>query len=211
MLLRIEDNFFNYMKKVQLPTTQQNECNRHQNGMIILAENVQVSLSLWFFAWLFIMFNFIMKRFDSNTWYVPSVSGKISDGYFVRLKMNLCTRCAESTLSYTMSECKKLCYHIYECDQLCYDYTNGHLCKHIHRVHTIWLLETNEDDKDVKSESVCKLCIPNTCELSNGSDFDDNLEFAESLRNPTTGEKNDTSVNLLIRFNASISLHLVYM
>ena len=45
MLLRIEeDNFFNYMKKVQLPTTQQNECNRHQNGMIIPAENVQVSL-----------------------------------------------------------------------------------------------------------------------------------------------------------------------
>ena len=45
MLLRIEeDNFFNYMKKVQLPTTQQNECNHHQNSMIIPAENVQVSL-----------------------------------------------------------------------------------------------------------------------------------------------------------------------
>ena len=124
VLLRIEeDNFFNYMKKVQLPTTQQNECNRHQNGMIIPAENVRVSLSLWFFAWLFIMFNFIMKRVDSNTWYVPSVSGKISDGYFVRLKMNLCTECTESTLTCTMIECKKLCYYMYECDQLCYDYT----------------------------------------------------------------------------------------
>ena len=138
------------------------------------------------------MFNLIMKRVDSNTWYVPSVSGKNSDGYFVRLKLNLCTECAESTLTCTMSECKKLCYHMYECDQLCYDYTNGHLCKHIHRVHTIRLLETNEDDKDVQSESVC---IPNTCELSSGSDFDDNLEFAESLRNPTTGEKNETFLN----------------
>ena len=51
VLLRIEeDNFFNYMKKVQLPTTQRDECNRHQNGMLIPAEKVQVSLSLWFFA-----------------------------------------------------------------------------------------------------------------------------------------------------------------
>ena len=37
-----EDNFFNYMKKVQLPTTQRDECNRHQNGMLIPAEKVQV-------------------------------------------------------------------------------------------------------------------------------------------------------------------------
>ena len=51
VLLRIEeDNFFNYMKKVHLPTTQRDECNRHQNGMLIPAEKVQVSLSLWFFA-----------------------------------------------------------------------------------------------------------------------------------------------------------------
>lgn len=51
VLLRIEeDNFFNYMKKVHLPTTQRDECNRHQNGMLIPAEKVQVSSSLWFFA-----------------------------------------------------------------------------------------------------------------------------------------------------------------
>ena len=78
-------------------------------------------------------------------------------------------------------------------------------------MHTIRLLETNEDDKDVPSESVF---MPYTCELSSGSDFDDNLEFAESLRNPTTGEKNYTSFNLLIRFNAFIfsapCLHVVY-
>ena len=128
-----------------------------------------------------------MKRVDSNTWHVPSVSGKNSDGYIVRAKMDLCTECTESNLICTMSECKKLCYHMYECDQLCYDYTNGHLCKHIHRVHTIRLLETNDLDKDFQYES---LCTSNTHEhLSSGSDFDDNLEFAESLRNPTTGKK----------------------
>ena len=49
VLLRVEkDNFFNYMKKVQLPTTQRDECNHHQNGMLIPAEKVQVSSSLWF-------------------------------------------------------------------------------------------------------------------------------------------------------------------
>ena len=53
-----------------------------------------------------------------------------------------------------MSECKKLCYHMYECDQLCYDYTNGHLCKHIHRVDSIRLLETNDLDKDFQYEYV---------------------------------------------------------
>ena len=101
--------------------------------------------------------------------------------------MDLCTECTESNLICTMSECKKLCYHMYECDQLCYDYTNGHLCKHIHRVDSIRLLETNDLDKDFQYES---LCTSNTHEhLSSGSDFDDNLEFAESLRNPTTGKK----------------------
>ncbi len=37
------------------------------------------------------------------------------------------------------AECKHLCYHMYSCDQHCYDYNNGHMCKHIHRVHSIWL------------------------------------------------------------------------
>ena len=121
--------------------------------------------------------------------------------------MNLCTECAESTLTCTMSECKKLCYHMYECDQLCYDYTNGHLCKHIHRVHTIRLLETNEDNKDVQSESVC---MPNTCELIKWFWFwwQSWVHWISlwwwwqswvrwSLRNPTTGEKNDTSLKFI--------------
>ena len=44
---------------------------------------------------------------------------------------------------------------MYECDQLYYDYTNGHLCKHIHRVDSIRLLETNDLDKDFQYESLC--------------------------------------------------------
>ena len=26
---------------------------------------------------------------------------------------------------------------MYKCDPCCYDYNNGHICKHIHRVHII--------------------------------------------------------------------------
>ena len=34
-------------------------------------------------------------------------------------------------------ECGNLCYHLYKCDSLCYDYANGHICKHLHRVHSM--------------------------------------------------------------------------
>lgn len=33
-------------------------------------------------------------------------------------------------------DCKPLCIHLYSCD--CYDAQNGHICKHIHRVHSIY-------------------------------------------------------------------------
>ena len=26
---------------------------------------------------------------------------------------------------------------MYKCDERCYDYGNGHICKHIHRVHSL--------------------------------------------------------------------------
>ena len=34
-------------------------------------------------------------------------------------------------------ECQFLCRHMYHCDPTCYDYSNGHICKHIHRIHTV--------------------------------------------------------------------------
>ena len=34
-------------------------------------------------------------------------------------------------------ECDQLCIHMYKCDvKACYDF-NGHLCKHIHHVHSL--------------------------------------------------------------------------
>ena len=34
-------------------------------------------------------------------------------------------------------ECRFLCLHMYKCDGTCYDFNNGHLCKHIHQVHSL--------------------------------------------------------------------------
>ncbi len=33
---------------------------------------------------------------------------------------------------------------MYSCDQYCYDYTSGHICKHIHRIHAFQKTEGEE-------------------------------------------------------------------
>ena len=67
---------------------------------------------------------------------------------------------------------------MYECDQTCYNFTNKHLCKHIHRVHSIRLL--SQPDKNQDSDEQMS--------LGNADMDDDNpFEYAEHLRNPITG------------------------
>ncbi len=69
---------------------------------------------------------------------------------------------------------------MYQCDQ-CYDYSNGHICKHIHRVHSIRShpLFTNS------TEDVSHDCqgIPEA-EFSSGSEESEiePLEYAESIK-----------------------------
>lgn len=46
----------------------------------------------------------------------------------------LCTH-SECTVRCHSDNCKSLCIHLYSCN--CYDAQNGHLCKHIHRVHSL--------------------------------------------------------------------------
>ena len=70
-------------------------------------------------------------------------SGKEPDGYMVQQVQTSCSECNQCTgLSVevcSQAECKHLCYHMYSCDHQCYDYSNGHICKHILRAHSIWL------------------------------------------------------------------------
>ena len=99
-------------------------------------------------------------------------------GYLVTLiKEECCGECTQSSC-----ECANLCYHMYTCDPLCYQYTNGHMCKHIHRVHSLrqqWLQTKQGDIQDSLGTEVEDIDIS----------MDDPLEFAEHVRNPSTGKK----------------------
>ena len=115
------------------------------------------------------------------------MSGKQPDGYTVKQILESCTHCTQESalLMCTESECKHLCYHMYKCDEYCYDYTNGHLCKHIHRVHSFRLkAQTCEPDSDYHCDSK-----PDHHELpeNDDSDIDDPFEFAENVWNHSTG------------------------
>ena len=124
---------------------------------------------------------------DSNTWNIPSISGKSPDGYLVKQIKVSCAECSSTTediqTTCTQSECKQLCYYMYTCGMYCYDYTNGNLCKHIHRAHSVWLkLQDPNHQSSLQSASEG---------ISDGdSDINDPLEFAENVRNPSSGTNN---------------------
>ena len=52
----------------------------------------------------------------------------------------------------SQAECKYLCYHMYSCDHQCYDYSNGHICKHMHRDHSIWLQSNDIENSEHSNE-----------------------------------------------------------
>ena len=66
------------------------------------------------------------------------MSGTNSNGYIVSRATSCCKECQSGSSQFvcTQEECKFLCVHMYTCDPLCFDFNNGHLCKHIHRVHS---------------------------------------------------------------------------
>ena len=50
-------------------------------------------------------------------------------------------------------ECGNLCYHQYRCDPSCYDYANGHICKHLHRVHSLHKSDCSGDISESHGEN----------------------------------------------------------
>ena len=96
-------------------------------------------------------FNFLYQAISSNTWYIPSFSGISTNGYLVTNVTDSCAECTDSMLC-KKGECKHLCRHMYLCS--CYDYNNGHLCKHIHRVHSSIgrIVPPESDESDSSTE-----------------------------------------------------------
>ena len=68
---------------------------------------------------------------DGVKWHISSDTDSSSCYTMVKLSQSctalVCTLCTEE-------EFQKLCQHMYKC--FCFDYSNGHICKHLHRLHS---------------------------------------------------------------------------
>ena len=79
----------------------------------------------------------ILQELGRDRWSVKSVSGQISDGYVVVKSFLHVPNVYPKVHIAQLLSVFFLCLHMYECDSRCFDYTNGHICKHIHRVHSL--------------------------------------------------------------------------
>ena len=69
---------------------------------------------------------------------------------------------------------------MYTCDKACYDFNNGHICKHIHRVHSITQASTTAIEHTNNQPSSEEMRLEDSYEL-------DPLEYAESIIPPQQG------------------------
>lgn len=113
-----------------------------------------------------------MQHVHDKEWNVKSVSGCNRDGYSVKHIQECSPSTCSSSTSCTEAECGFLCSHMYSCDHLCYDYNNGHVCKHIHRVHSM----VHQEKVNICSPSSQEVCdhVPNDFDTVSytGSIFD---------------------------------------
>ena len=79
---------------------------------------------------------------------MPSRSGNHFPGYTIT---RIASRCEDCVCEEKCATCHGLCYHLYKCDPLCYDYVNGHLCKHLHRIHT---LQSDKNDCEEAMDTI---------------------------------------------------------
>ena len=119
---------------------------------------------------------------DDGSWKVDSMSGVKSGGYTVTKIADQCAKNCSGPIC-TKAECNHLCIHMYTCDKACYDFNNGHICKHIHRVHSITQTSTTTEHTNNQPSSE-ELHLEDSCEL-------DPLEYAESIIPPQQGTLNN--------------------
>lgn len=119
-----------------------------------------------------------MQTKTDGIWHVESVSGSNPKGYCVK-HLHSCSP-SECSLQRdricAAPECQFLCPHMYTCDNICYDYNNGYLCKHIHRVHSLFF----EVPQEQENSEYTKI---------SDSVLDMELNFAESVFDPHKGRQ----------------------
>ena len=94
-----------------------------------------------------------MKATEAGCWVVPTTSDSYQAVYTItETTPPLCEWKCTGVKVCRMEECEYLCYHMYKCQ--CYDFKNGHLCKHIHCVHSM----KKDDERQTKREEYeCRL------------------------------------------------------
>ena len=79
------------------------------------------------------------------------MSGIDAVGYFITRVKDICVECTGASVCQS-KDCSFLCHHMYTCT--CYDFLNGHVCKHIHRLHSLHLTShTIQPESTVNEES----------------------------------------------------------
>ena len=129
-----------------------------------------------------------LKEIENGIWHVDSVSGATPEGYtIVRCRTATCDQCFLDGSICTAPECKSLCVHMYKCGSTCYSFNNGHMCKHIHRVHSLVQIKQPNDTQVGAIENEFS-----TDDLG-GSQYDSenvqptNMVYAESAADPHKG------------------------
>ncbi|XP_065925822.1 uncharacterized protein [Magallana gigas] len=134
-LLKIEnDHFIRHLQRVSYNNPSDSDVHikdRHDRGLDIDNSRVkQITSSIF--------------SLDSET-----------DNYIIEAMLDDCSQ------EHCYSKCKNLpcinlCYHMYQCS--CSDYHNGHICKHIHKIHSLSSVsDTIVRDSD---ENEVQLCHP---------------------------------------------------
>ena len=95
-------------------------------------------------TWQYQQEKFILVHVYQNNFNVRYKGNRCIEIMHIRIQSPLIsTTCPESspsphmTCSVTSPECQFLCSHLYTCDKKCYNFDNEHICKHIHKVHSL--------------------------------------------------------------------------
>ena len=77
---------------------------------------------------------------------------------------------------------------MYTCDQYCYDFKSGHICKHIHRIHSL--------QESLKHDSTASTTVHvHTGEGDDLNESDTDLHVANDLPAVSYGQNKVTSTN----------------
>ena len=89
---------------------------------------------------------------------------------------------------------------MYTCDKACYDFNNGHICKHIHCVHSLTQTSTTTIEHTINQASSEEL------HLEDSYDFDP-LQYAESIIPPQQGTHNCMYIHTQAVSHVMVDVH----